>query len=155
VSAIGGARSAAVLAKRAAAARSSGGGGLAFGWRKEKRERAQLGRKEEVGWLIGWARLDQKWATTAGWAVHAGKWIGREKWKRGENKGWAARDVWAEIRSGRRAKQKIVFEFLIQGNGIQTKSFEYFQTQIWTRFKIDWIQINFQNFSNLEIWNLV
>jgi hypothetical protein len=60
VSAIGGARSAAVLAKRAAAARSSGGGGLAFGWRKEKRERAQLGRKEEVGWLIGWARLDQK-----------------------------------------------------------------------------------------------
>jgi hypothetical protein len=41
--------------------------------------------------------------------VHVGKSIGPEKLKREENKGWAARDVWAENEIG-----------------IQIKSFEYF-----------------------------
>jgi hypothetical protein len=72
-SATGGVRNAAAMAKPATAARSSGGGGLALGLRKEKRERPELGRKEEVGQLTGWARLDQKWATTARWAMHTGK----------------------------------------------------------------------------------
>jgi hypothetical protein len=53
-------------------------------------------------------------------------------WKRNEKKietGWAARGFWAKIRSGHLRKIKIVFDFLIQGNGIQIKRFKYFQTE--------------------------
>jgi hypothetical protein len=53
--------------------------------------------------------------------------------KRNEKKkietGWAARGFWAKITSGRLRKSKIVFDFLIQGNGIQIKRFKYFQTE--------------------------
>jgi hypothetical protein len=47
--------------------------------------------------------------------------------------GWATRGFWAKIRSGRLRKIKIVFDFLIQGNGIQIKRFKYFQTE----FEVD------------------
>jgi hypothetical protein len=53
--------------------------------------------------------------------------------KRNEKKkietGWAARGFWAKITSGHLRKNKIVFDFLIQGNGIQIKRFKYFQTE--------------------------
>jgi hypothetical protein len=52
-SATGGAHNAAAMAKRATVARSSGGGGLAFGRRKEKRERASTGLKGG-GVGLGW-----------------------------------------------------------------------------------------------------
>jgi hypothetical protein len=41
----------------------------------------------------------------------------------------AARGFWAKIRSGRLRKIKIVFNFMVQGNGIQIKRFKYFQTE--------------------------
>jgi hypothetical protein len=62
-----------------------------------------------------------------GWACLAGQFR-----KRNEKKietGWADRGFWAKIRSGCRRKIKIVFDFLIQGNGIQIKRFKYFQTE--------------------------
>jgi hypothetical protein len=40
--------------------------------------------------------------------------------------GWAARGFSAKIRSGCLRKIKIVFDFLIQGNEIQIKTFKYF-----------------------------
>jgi hypothetical protein len=52
-----------------------------------------------------------------------------EKKRKENGTGWAARGFWAKIRSGHLRKTKIVFDFLIQWNGIQTKRFEYFQTE--------------------------
>jgi hypothetical protein len=52
-----------------------------------------------------------------------------EKKRKKIKTGWAARGCWAKIRSGRLRKIKIVFNFLIQGNGIQIKRFKYFQTE--------------------------
>jgi hypothetical protein len=52
----------------AVAASREGGGGLAFGRRKEKRERASAGpkgrsgRRSHLDWKERWAGLDQKWA---------------------------------------------------------------------------------------------
>jgi hypothetical protein len=49
--------------------------------------------------------------------------------KRKIETGRVARGFGAKIRSGRLRKIKVVFNFLIQGNGIQIKRFKYFQTE--------------------------
>jgi hypothetical protein len=87
-----------------------GGGGAASDWRRE--------RKEERA----------EWATKAGWASFGN---GKQKWQ------WS----WVGLRgtfgsNSNQAAEKnreLFFEFLFQGNGIQIKSFEYFQT----KFELD------------------
>jgi hypothetical protein len=58
-----------------------------------------------------------------------GRLILEKKQKEKIETGRAARGFWAKIRLGRLRKIKIVFNFLIQGNGIQIKRFKYFQTE--------------------------
>jgi hypothetical protein len=58
--------------------------------------------------------------------------------KRNEKKkietGWAARGFWAKITSGRLRKIKIVFNFLIQGNGFKSKDLNI------SKPNLNWIQ---------------
>jgi hypothetical protein len=58
---------------------------------------------------------------------------GQKNENRSENNRWASRDIWAELRWAVKGKIEKVFKFLIQGNGIQIKSSEYFQT----KFELD------------------
>jgi hypothetical protein len=101
------------------------GGGRWVGRRRFGRWRAAASaawREEEKGW---WGRV--------GRARLAGRFQKRNKKKKIEKIGRAARGFWAKIWSGRLSKINIVFDFLIQGNGIQIKTFKYFQT----KFELD------------------
>jgi hypothetical protein len=62
-----------------------------------------------------------------------GRPISEKKQKEKIETGRATRGFWAKIKSGHLRKIKIVFNFLMQGNGIQIKRFKYFQT----KFELD------------------
>jgi hypothetical protein len=58
---------------------------------------------------------------------------GQKNENKSRNNRWVTRDVWAELKWAKKGKIEKVFKFLIQGNVIQIKSFEYFQT----KFELD------------------
>jgi hypothetical protein len=98
---------------------------------KVKRERDGKGNGGVASAWLGWGGSGAEGERFR--AVRVARWpsaslAGRFQ-KRNEKKietGWAAKGFWAKIRSDCLRKIKIVFDFLIQGNGLQIKRFKYF-----------------------------